>query len=212
VIAVKRIFKGLSEGSIVLPPAEGGGDEMMIDVEGEQIPQLDPSQAPDPTSSDPTDSSSLAVRFASLPLSSISRFLTLYPNPLTEAQLAPLTLTLPDFLLALSQIQPSSLREGFTTVPTVGFSDIGALHSTREELHMCIVEPIRRPELFEKLGVKAPCGVLMWGPPGCGKTLMAKAVAKESGANFIAVKGPELLNKVSSAQRFCKDRADAEVV
>ena len=61
---------------------------------------------------------------------------------------------------------------------------------------MAIVEPIKRPELFESLGVSGGCGVLMWGPPGCGKTLLAKACASESRANFISVKGPELLNKV----------------
>jgi ribosome biogenesis ATPase len=62
---------------------------------------------------------------------------------------------------------------------------------------MAIVQPIKRPEIFRKVGIKnASCGVLLWGPPGCGKTLLAKAVANESRANFISVKGPELLNKV----------------
>lgn len=61
---------------------------------------------------------------------------------------------------------------------------------------MAVVQPIRRPEVFRRVGIEAPCGVLMWGPPGCGKTLLAKAVASESGANFVSVKGPELLNKV----------------
>lgn len=61
---------------------------------------------------------------------------------------------------------------------------------------MSIIEPIRRPEIFAGLGILAPSGVLLWGPPGCGKTLIAKAVANESKANFISVKGPELLNKV----------------
>lgn len=61
---------------------------------------------------------------------------------------------------------------------------------------MAIVQPIRRPELLKSVGIDAGCGVLMWGPPGCGKTLLAKAVANESKANFISVKGPELLNKV----------------
>jgi hypothetical protein len=64
---------------------------------------------------------------------------------------------------------------------------------------MAIVQPIRHPELFEAVGIANPCGVLLWGPPGCGKTLLAKAVANESRANFISVKGPELLNKVSCA-------------
>ena len=130
--------------------------------------------------------------------SSIIHFLRAHPDPLTEAQLAPLCITYADFMLALQQVQPSSKREGFATVPDVTWADIGALHATREELHMAIVQPIRRPELFSAVGIVAACGVLLWGPPGCGKTLLAKAVANESRANFISVKGPELLNKVRS--------------
>jgi len=126
----------------------------------------------------------------------ISLFLLSYPTTLTSNQLDPLHLTPQDFTLSLPSIQPSSQREGFATVPDVTWSDIGALHSTRDELAMAIVHPIRRPELFESVGVSASSGVLLWGPPGCGKTLLAKAVANESGANFISVKGPELLNKV----------------
>lgn len=75
------------------------------------------------------------------------------------------------------------------------WADIGALRSIREELHYAIVDPIKRPERYKRVGISAPAGILLWGPPGCGKTLLAKAVANESKANFISVKGPELLNK-----------------
>lgn len=129
--------------------------------------------------------------------SSIAHFLNAHPDPLSEMELEPLCLTFDDFTLAMKQVQPSSKREGFATVPDVTWADIGALHGTREELHMAIVQPIKRPELFSAVGIEAACGVLLWGPPGCGKTLLAKAVANESRANFISVKGPELLNKVS---------------
>jgi ribosome biogenesis ATPase len=132
----------------------------------------------------------------SLTHSSIARFLHHHPGPLTPAQLAPLSITMADFILALKEIQPSAQREGFATVPDVTWSDIGALHATRSELHMAVVQPIRRPEIFRAVGIDAPAGVLLWGPPGCGKTLLAKAVANESQASFISVKGPELLNKV----------------
>ena len=115
-----------------------------------------------------------------------------------------------DFTLALQDVQPSPKREGFATVMDVVWADIGSLHATREELHMAIVQPIRRPELFSAVGIEAACGVLMWGPPGCGKTLIAKAVANslakkvaaktggEGSAGksyFLNIKGPELLNK-----------------
>ena len=106
-----------------------------------------------------------------------------------------ISVTLDDFLTALPKIQPSSKREGFATIPDTTWADIGALKPVREELLTAIVEPIRSPEKYERVGITAPTGILLWGPPGCGKTLLAKAVANESRANFISVKGPELLNK-----------------
>jgi ribosome biogenesis ATPase len=101
------------------------------------------------------------------------------------------------FEAVLPTITPSSKREGFATVPDTTWRDVGALEGVREELEMAICEPIKDPAKFAKFGISAPTGVLLWGPPGCGKTLLAKAVAAESKANFISVKGPELLNKVS---------------
>lgn len=111
------------------------------------------------------------------------------------AETAAILITTSDFLNALPKIQPSSKREGFATIPDTTWADIGALRPVREELLTAIVEPIRCPEKYERVGITAPTGVLLWGPPGCGKTLLAKAVANESRANFISVKGPELLNK-----------------
>ncbi|PWW74048.1 AAA-domain-containing protein [Tuber magnatum] len=132
---------------------------------------------------------------ASGSLSLIQRFLKAYPDRLTEKQLDSLYITLPDFLTALPKIQPSSKREGFATVPDVTWADIGALESLKVEMRMAVVQPIKTPELYESVGITAPAGVLLWGPPGCGKTLLAKAVANESRANFISIQGPELLNK-----------------
>lgn len=100
-----------------------------------------------------------------------------------------------DFLEALTRVQPSAKREGFAVVPNTTWDDIGALSYVREELRLAVVEPIRHPELFASVGISSPAGVLLYGPPGCGKTLLAKAVANESHSNFISVKGPELLNK-----------------
>ena len=100
-----------------------------------------------------------------------------------------------DFLHALPKIQPSAKREGFTTVPDTTWQDVGSLDSVRQALEEAVVQPIVQPEVYEGMGVDAPAGILLWGPPGCGKTLLAKAVANESQANFISVKGPELLNK-----------------
>ncbi|KAF6073556.1 nuclear VCP like [Phyllostomus discolor] len=115
-------------------------------------------------------------------------------DPLSEEQLQGLCIELNDFIVALSSVQPSAKREGFVTVPNVTWADIGALEDIRDELTMAILAPVRNPEQFQALGLATPAGVLLAGPPGCGKTLLAKAVANESGLNFISVKGPELLN------------------
>lgn len=100
-----------------------------------------------------------------------------------------------DFEQASKLVQPSAQREGFSTVPNTTWQDVGALSHVRQELQMSIVEPILNPQRFAKVGLSAPAGVLLYGPPGCGKTLVARAVSNESKANFISIKGPELLNK-----------------
>eukprot|EP00935_MAST-01C_sp_MAST-1C-sp1_P000043 g43.t1 len=135
-----------------------------------------------------------------------------------SASLAPLCLTMGDFLEAVSKVQPSAKREGFATTPDVSFADIGALGSVRAQLELSIVQPISHPERFERLGLTMPAGVLLHGPPGCGKTLLAKAIARESGANFISIKGPELLDKfVGESERavrqvFTRARASSPCV
>ncbi|XP_062066433.1 nuclear valosin-containing protein-like isoform X3 [Lepus europaeus] len=115
-------------------------------------------------------------------------------TPLSDEQMQGLCIELNDFTAALSSVQPSAKREGFVTVPSVTWADVGALEDIREELTMAILAPVRNPDQFKALGLMTPAGVLLAGPPGCGKTLLAKAVANESGLNFISVKGPELLN------------------
>lgn len=115
-------------------------------------------------------------------------------DPLSEEQMQGLCIELNDFIVALAEVQPSAKREGFVTVPNVTWADIGALEDIRDELIMAILAPVRNPDQFRTLGLGTPAGILLAGPPGCGKTLLAKAVANESGLNFISVKGPELLN------------------
>lgn len=114
---------------------------------------------------------------------------------ISDEQLSRLSVEMHDFEQALKKVQPSSKREGFVTVPNTTWNDIGALKSVREKLRVSVVEPIRNPQLFKTMGLSMPAGVLLYGPPGCGKTLLAKAVSNESRANFISIKGPELLNK-----------------
>src|SRR5271156_2833468 len=115
---------------------------------------------------------------------------------MTPEQMESLSITQDDFLAAIPKVQPSAKREGFATVPDVTWDNVGALKDLRLHLHLAIVQQIREPEMYSRVGITTPSGVLLWGPPGCGKTLLAKAVANGSRANFISVKGPELLNKV----------------
>eukprot|EP01147_Barroeca_monosierra_P000444 gene445-3781_t len=100
-----------------------------------------------------------------------------------------------DFDAALKRVQPSATREGFATTPSVTWEDVGALHGPRRELEEAIKFPLQAPELCASLGIHKPPGVLLYGPPGCGKTLLAKALANSCNANFISIKGPELMNK-----------------
>lgn len=110
-------------------------------------------------------------------------------------QLSSFYIEVSDFEKASKLVKPSAQREGFSTVPNTTWGDVGALDQVRAELRMSIVEPIRNPQIFKDVGLSAPAGVLLYGPPGCGKTLVARAVSNESKANFISIKGPELLNK-----------------
>lgn len=110
---------------------------------------------------------------------------------------ANLFVSMDDFQHALSQVVPSATREGFATVPNVTWEDIGALEEIRNELQWSILYPVQKQEDFQLLSVSTkPQGILLCGPPGCGKTLLAKAIANETGMNFISVKGPELLSMV----------------
>ena len=97
------------------------------------------------------------------------------------------------FKYALAQANPSSLRETVVEVPNITWADIGGLEDVKLELRELVQYPVEHPEKFEKFGMSPSKGVLFYGPPGCGKTLLAKAVANECQANFVSIKGPELL-------------------
>jgi len=115
-------------------------------------------------------------------------------EPIDDDALDKLIVTNDHFMHALRVCDPSTLRENKVEVPDVCWADIGGLEETKRELQEMVRYPIEHRGLFEQFGMQASRGVLFYGPPGCGKTLMAKAIANECGANFISVKGPELLN------------------
>uniref|UniRef100_F6VLN4 Transitional endoplasmic reticulum ATPase n=1 Tax=Ciona intestinalis TaxID=7719 RepID=F6VLN4_CIOIN len=104
-----------------------------------------------------------------------------------------LAVTMDDFRFAMSHSNPSALRETVVEVPNITWDDIGGLDSVKTELQELVQYPVEHPEKFLKFGMTPSKGVLFYGPPGCGKTLLAKAIANECQANFISIKGPEML-------------------
>ncbi|HDM23874.1 AAA family ATPase [archaeon] len=117
-----------------------------------------------------------------------------------------MVVTKEDFMKAFKEVVPTAMREVYIETPNVRWDDIGGLEDVKQELRECVEWPLKHPEAFERMGIKPPKGVLLFGPPGCGKTLLAKAVATESEANFISVKGPELLSKwVGESERGIRE-------
>jgi len=111
-----------------------------------------------------------------------------------------------DFINAYREITPTAMREVAIEVPTVHWEDIGDLEEVKQELKESVEWPLKNPEVFKRMGITPPKGILLFGPPGCGKTLLARAVATESEANFISIKGPEVFSKwVGESERAIRE-------
>ncbi len=127
-------------------------------------------------------------------------------QPIPEEILAKIQVSQRDFLDALKIVRPSAMREVLVETPEVRWSDIGGLEEVKESLKEAVEWPLKKPEVFKRMGIRPPRGILLYGPPGTGKTLLAKAVAKESEANFILVNGPSLLSKwVGESEKAIRD-------
>ena len=109
--------------------------------------------------------------------------------------LSPLVIKMENFQEALKGIEPSAIREIFVEVPKVSWDDVGGLKEVKDRLTEAVIWPIEHKDIFKASGAKAPKGILLYGPPGSGKTLLAKAIATQSGTNFLSIKGPELFSK-----------------
>ncbi|KAK8937187.1 hypothetical protein KSP39_PZI012238 [Platanthera zijinensis] len=118
-----------------------------------------------------------------------------WKHPWSPEEIENLSITMFDFEEAKKLVQPSTKREGFSLIPNIKWEDVGGLDSLRRAFNHYIVQRIKDPEDYKELGLDMEVGFLLYGPPGCGKTLIAKALANEAGANFIHIKGPEILNK-----------------
>ncbi|CAO2613248.1 Ribosome biogenesis protein SPATA5 [Lemmus lemmus] len=139
-------------------------------------------------------------------LYALRRVLRKQPN-LPDSKVAGMVkITLNDFLQGMNDIRPSAMREVAIDVPNVSWSDIGGLENIKLKLKQAVEWPLKHPKSFIRMGIQPPKGVLLYGPPGCSKTMIAKALANESGLNFLAIKGPELMNKyVGESERAVRE-------
>jgi len=125
---------------------------------------------------------------------------------LPEQAILSLEVNMEDFLNALREIEPSAIREVFTEIPETGFADIGDLEDIKRILTETVKDPLYHPAIYARANTRPPKGILLTGTPGTGKTLLAKAIAKEAGVNFIAIVGPELLSKyVGESERGVRE-------
>jgi transitional endoplasmic reticulum ATPase len=117
-----------------------------------------------------------------------------------------LEVTMDNFLEAMKEVEPSAIREVFVEVPDVRWSDVGGLDHIKQELKEAIEWPLKYPDVFRVCNTHPAKGILLYGKPGTGKTLLAKAVANESGVNFISIKGPQLINRyVGESERGVRE-------
>ena len=117
-----------------------------------------------------------------------------------------LKVTMDNFLTAFTEVEPSAVREVFVEVPDVKWDDVGGLDNVKRELQEAVEWPLKYAEILRQVGVRSAKGILLYGPPGTGKTLLTKAIASQSGVNFISVKGPALLSKyVGESERGIRE-------
>lgn len=223
-VAQKRYLESLREAAELLdaseqPPAPDRDRDKPESMDLDMDRPLPPAQSPFQTRSQTHQ-----LDAQELLLTSNLKIIKYLDSPTSASDSRPSTshltntISMTDFLTALPQIQPSALREGFATIPTTTFSQIGALRQHRRILSQKLIQPILQPKLYTSIGLTLTSGILLWGPPGNGKTLLAKAVANSSHANFISVKGPELLNKyVGESERsvrtlFARARSSVPVI
>lgn len=209
-----------SKEVVDIPNGEQQGEETKPDETGDAPKTSDatPTQpenveTPAPELSNDSSTDDTKQKTEPTPIDPVQEVLALLEDSKTysKEQLLGLSIKHEDFLKALKTTKPCAVREGIVTVPDVSWDDVGSLSQVRKDLQLAVLAPVKYPEQLKKLGLAAPSGVLLCGPPGCGKTLLAKAVANEAGVNFISVKGPELLNmyvgESERAVRTCFRRA-----
>lgn len=211
-------FVGADLAALAREAAMAAVNRVLSTLKSTQVAEKKPDEAEKPEekivngemAKSPEPKAATSQPLAQLSLPELTDWLKDKP-PLSPEQLQSMSIEQQDFDKAIKSVQPSAKREGFATVPGVTWDDVGSLQDVREDLKIAILAPVKFAEQFASLGLSSAAGVLLCGPPGCGKTLLAKAVANEAGINFISVKGPELLNmyvgESERAVRQCFQRA-----
>ncbi|NLL35916.1 MAG: CDC48 family AAA ATPase [Fretibacterium sp.] len=152
------------------------------------------------------DLEALAKEAAMACVRDILPYINLQSQEIPYEKVAALEVTMQHFMAALMEIDPSAIREVFVEIPEVSWEDVGGLEAVKEELIQAVQWPLHNPELFERYDLQPVRGIMLHGPSGTGKTLLAKALARESGVNFISVKGPALMSRyVGESERAIRE-------
>ncbi len=194
--ALRRPGRFDREIEIGVPDKEGRLEIMQIHTRGMPLHEVDLEHFADITYGFVgADLTALAKESAMKALRRYLPEINLEEEKIPEEVLEKMKVTKLDFEDALKEIQPSALREVMVEVPNVKWEDVGSLEDVKAQLKQAVEWPLKNPSAFKEMGIRPPRGVLLYGPPGTGKTLLAKAIATESQANFISIKGPELVSK-----------------
>jgi transitional endoplasmic reticulum ATPase len=195
--ALRRPGRFDREVEIGVPDKQGRHEILQIHTRGMPLaPDVDLKKLRDMTHGyTGADLASLARETAMKALRRYLPEINLEEERIPPSVLEKMEIRMEDFVNAYKEITPTAMREVYIEVPTVHWSDIGGLEEVKQELREAVEWPIKNPEVFSRMGIRAPKGILLSGPPGCGKTLLARAVATESEANFITIKGPEVFSK-----------------
>ena len=206
--ALRRPGRFDREIVIGIPDLTGRGEMLEIHTRGMPLaPDVDPVRLAAITHGfTGADIAALCREAAMAALRRVLPDLDLAGPAFPHEQLLAVQVAMADFDAALREVEPSALREVFVEVPDTSWNDVGGLAQVKEELREIVEWPIQHPDVFRRAGIRPPKGVLLQGAPGTGKTLLARAVARQSGANFVSVKGPELLSKyVGESEKGIRD-------
>ncbi len=194
--ALRRPGRFDREIEIGVPDKQGRHEILQIHTRGMPLADVDIKKLADMTHGyTGADLSSLGRETAMKALRRYLPQINLEEERVPPSVLEKMQVTMEDFMNAYKEITPTAMREVYIEIPTIHWEDIGGLEEVKEDLREAVEWPLKTPEIFERLGIKPPKGILLYGPPGSGKTLLAKAVATESAANFITIKGPEVFSK-----------------